>query len=42
VIKLDEAQSKIFLKAAYDGGWEQIVKASPVKGPKLRELMAPK
>jgi TRAP-type C4-dicarboxylate transport system substrate-binding protein len=42
VIKLDEAQSKIFLKAAYDGGWEQIIKASPVKGPKLRELMAPK
>jgi TRAP-type C4-dicarboxylate transport system substrate-binding protein len=42
VIKLDEAQSKIFLKAAYDGGWEQIVKASPTKGPKLRELMAPK
>jgi TRAP-type transport system periplasmic protein len=42
VIKLDEAQSKIFLKAAYDGGWEQIVKASPVKGPQLRELMAPK
>ena len=42
VNKLDEAQSKIFLKAAYDGGWEQIIKASPVKGPKLRELMEPK
>jgi TRAP-type C4-dicarboxylate transport system substrate-binding protein len=42
VTKLDEAQSKILLKAAYDGGWEQIIKASPVKGPKLRELMEPK
>jgi len=42
VLKLDEAQSKILLKAAYDGGWEQIIKASPVKGPKLRELMAPR
>lgn len=42
VIKLDAAQSKIFLKAAYDGGWEQIIKASPTKGPKLRELMEPK
>ena len=42
VIKLDDAQSKILLKAAYDGGWEQIIKASPAKGPKLRELMAPK
>jgi TRAP-type transport system periplasmic protein len=42
VIKLDDAQSKIFLKAAYDGGWEQIIKASPTKGPQLRALMAPK
>ena len=42
VIKLDDAQSKIFLKAAYDGGWEQIVKASPTKGPQLRALMEPK
>ncbi len=42
VVKLDETQSKILLKAAYDGGWEQIIKASPTKGPKLRELMAPK
>jgi TRAP-type transport system periplasmic protein len=42
VNKLDDAQSKILLKAAYDGGWEQIIKASPVKGPKLRELMEPK
>ena len=42
VIQLDPAQSKIFLKAAYDGGWEQIIKASPTKGPKLRELMEPK
>ena len=42
VIKLDDAQSKIFLKAAYDGGWEQIIKASPTKGPQLRALMEPK
>ena len=42
VIKLDDAQSKILLKAAYDGGWEQIIKASPTKGPQLRALMAPK
>lgn len=42
VIRLDEAQSKVFLKAAYDSGWEQVVKASPTYGPRLRELMAPK
>lgn len=42
VIKLDDAQSKIFLKAAYEGGWEQIIKASPTKGPQLRALMEPK
>jgi len=42
VVKLDDAQSKILLKAAYDGGWEQIIKASPTKGPQLRALMAPK
>ena len=32
VIKLDDAQAKILLKAAYDGGWEQIIKASPQQG----------
>jgi len=42
VNKLDDAQAKILLKAAYDGGWESIIKASPTKGPKLRELMEPK
>ena len=32
----------LVLGGAYDGGWESIIKASPTKGPKLRELMEPK
>ena len=42
VIKLDDAQAKIFLKTAYDGGWERSSRPARSTGPKLRELMAPK
>lgn len=42
VVKLDDAQAKLFLKTAYDAAWNALVAASPVNGPKLRELMAPK
>ena len=41
-MKLDDAQSKVFLKTSMDAAWEVIVKASPVHGPKLRDMMAPK
>mgnify|MGYP000343690412 CR=1 FL=1 len=40
VVKLDDAQAKLFLKTAYDAAWNALVAASPVNGPKLRELMA--
>ena len=42
VIKLDDAQTKIFLKAAYEAPWNAIVATSPQHGAKLREMMAPK
>jgi TRAP-type C4-dicarboxylate transport system substrate-binding protein len=42
VVKLSDDQARIFLKAAYDAGWDGIVKVSPVHGPKLRAMMAPK
>ena len=42
VVKLDDAQAKVFLKTSMDAAWEGIVKASPVHGPKLRDMMAPK
>ena len=42
VVKLDDAQAKLFLKTAYEAAWNALVAASPVNGPKLRELMAPK
>ena len=42
VIKLDDAQAKIFVKTAYDAAWNAIVAASPQHGAKLREMMAPK
>lgn len=42
IIKLDDAQGKIFVKTAYDAAWNAIVAASPQHGPKLREMMAPK
>jgi len=42
VIKLDDAQAKIFLKTAYEAAWDAIVASSPQHGAKLREMMAPK
>ncbi len=42
VIKLDEQQSKVFLKAANDAAWDSVVKASPQHGQKLRDMIAPK
>ena len=42
VVKMDDAQAKVFLKTSMDAAWEGIVKASPVHGPKLRDMMAPK
>jgi TRAP-type C4-dicarboxylate transport system substrate-binding protein len=42
VIKLDNAQAKIFTKTAYEAAWNAIVAASPQHGAKLREMMAPK
>ena len=42
VVKMDDAQAKIFLKTSMDAAWDGIVKASPTHGAKLREMMAPK
>jgi TRAP-type C4-dicarboxylate transport system substrate-binding protein len=42
VVKLPDADAKVFLKNAYDAAWDGIVKASPTHGAKLRGLMAPK
>ncbi len=42
IIKLDDAQGKIFIKTAYDAAWNAIVASSPQHGQKLREMMAPK
>jgi TRAP-type C4-dicarboxylate transport system substrate-binding protein len=42
VVKLPDADAKVFLKNAYDAAWDGIVKASPTHGPKLRGMMAPK
>ena len=42
IVKLDDAQAKIFVKSAYDAAWNAIVAASPQHGAKLREMMAPK
>jgi TRAP-type C4-dicarboxylate transport system substrate-binding protein len=42
VVKLDEAQARIFLKTAYDAAWNAIVASSPQHGQKLRDMMAPK
>ena len=39
VIRLDDAQAKGLLKAATDEGWAGVVRASPVHGPKLRQMM---
>jgi TRAP-type transport system periplasmic protein len=42
VIKLDDAQAKVFLQTAYDQAWEGVVKASPVHGPKLKQMLLKK
>lgn len=42
IIKLDDAQAKVFVKTAYDAAWNAIVAGSPQHGAKLREMMAPK
>jgi len=42
IIRLDDAQAKIFLKTAYEAAWDAIVASSPQHGKKLREMMAPK
>ncbi|MEI7968063.1 MAG: TRAP transporter substrate-binding protein DctP [Betaproteobacteria bacterium] len=42
IIRLDETQSRLFLRAANESAWNAIVAASPVHGPKLREMMAPR
>ncbi len=39
VIRLDDAQAKRLLKTATDEGWAGVVRASPVHGPKLRQMM---
>ena len=41
-IRLDAAQSKAYLAAAYGAAWDGIVKTSPVHGAKLRQTMQPK
>ena len=42
VVKLDDAQARLFLQTAQDQGWEGVIKASPVHGPKLRQMMTRK
>jgi TRAP-type C4-dicarboxylate transport system substrate-binding protein len=42
VVRLPEAEAKVFVKNAYDAAWDGIVKASPTNGAKLRSMMAPK
>ena len=42
VVKLDPVQSALLVKTANDTAWDAVVKASPVHGPKLREMLAPK
>ena len=42
VIRLDAAQSKAYLAAAYGSAWDGLVKTSPVNGPKLRATMEPR
>lgn len=42
VIKLDPAQASLFVKTANEAAWDGIVKASPVHGAKLRDMLAPK
>jgi TRAP-type C4-dicarboxylate transport system substrate-binding protein len=39
VIKLNDAQAKIFLETAQEQAWEGVIKASPVHGPKLKQMI---
>lgn len=39
VIKLDDAQARRFLQIANQQAWDGVIKASPVHGPKLREML---
>jgi len=41
VIQLPKAEADKLLKLSQEAGWEGILKASPVHGPRLRQLMAP-
>jgi len=40
VIRLEGAQAKLLLDTAYEQGWAGVIKASPVHGPKLRQMMS--
>jgi TRAP-type transport system periplasmic protein len=42
VIQLDPAQAKLFLEAANEQAWDGVTKASPVHGPKLRQMLEKK
>lgn len=35
-------ETKKYLEVAYDAGWKELIQASPVHGPKLRELLSKK
>ena len=41
VIQLPKAEADRMLKLSLEAGWEGVIKASPVHGPRLRQLMAP-
>jgi TRAP-type C4-dicarboxylate transport system substrate-binding protein len=38
-IRLTGAEAEKFVKAAYEAGWEEIVKIDPVNGPKLKKFI---
>ena len=42
VIKLDDAQAKLFLQIAYETAWDGVIKASPVHGAKLKQMLTKK
>ena len=42
VVKLEPTQAALLVKTANDAAWDAVVKASPVHGPKLRDMLAPK
>lgn len=39
-IRLPPEEASKFIKTAYDSTWEQIMKASPEYGPKLKKTMS--